>query len=554
MDELQKAALWYLKKGFNPIPVRSNKKPFIEWAHFQKERITEAQVNEWWQKWPRANIGLICGEISNLMVVDADSLDGFNALQEFLPETTEVPVVRTPKGWHYYFKHRPGLVNKARVLTDCDVRTDGGYAIAPPSVNGKGGYKWIPDLSISKVALPEMPEMLFDVLEQGAAVASRPLKGSAYNNKVPSSSINKIPYIGGDDKSDDNAGKMFREGRRDESLFHIAHCLFKGGCQEHEVKQVIDILARNCDPPFPEKEINAKILSALKRSDRREKALSDEVRDFILSSSGHFLSSDVAKCLHVSSRDEQKNLSKALSRLCNEGLIERFGNKNGCFRRVETEVEILDFVNASGKEFEIDFPMGLSGQFKLYRGNLGIVAGAKSAGKTAFALDTVKRNMNRREIVYITSEMSEDELQLRLDKHQDLKLTDWKFKAIRRGDNFADLVDSSEKIFIIDFLENLQDAWKIGAELKKIHDKLRDGIAIVFLQKKGGEDLARGGQYTLDKARFYVSLDQDKEANANRVKIVDAKAWRTDRNPRGMYRFYKLVNGTNFITTSEWRD
>ncbi len=273
-----------------------------------------------------------------------------------------------------------------------------------------------------------------------------------------------------------------------------------------------------------------------------------------MSTTGYILSTDIYSCLQLSTRDEKKNVSIILKRLCNDGLIERFGNKNGCFRRVETEVEILDFVNASGKEFEIDFPMGLSGQFKLYRGNLGIVAGAKSAGKTAFALDTVKRNMNRREIVYITSEMSEDELQLRLDKHQDLKLTDWKFKAIRRGDNFADLVDSSEKIFIIDFLENLQDAWKIGAELKKIHDKLRDGIAIVFLQKKGGEDLARGGQYTLDKARFYVALDQDKEANANRVKIVDAKAWRTDRNPRGMYRFYKLVDATRFITITEWQD
>jgi hypothetical protein len=72
-------------------------------------------------------------------VIDLDSDDGRRALNEYLPETLEVPTVKTPKGMHYYFDYTPGIPNKARILKDVDVRNDGGYVIAPPSK----GYKWL---------------------------------------------------------------------------------------------------------------------------------------------------------------------------------------------------------------------------------------------------------------------------------------------------------------------------------------------------------------------------------------------------------------------------
>jgi putative DNA primase/helicase len=86
-----------------------------------------------------------------------------NNLNKLIPETLITPTAKTPGGgWHYYFAYRNGLPNKARVFSDCDVRTDGGYIIAPPSI-GKNGkpYAWLDGLSIAEASPAAMPELLY---------------------------------------------------------------------------------------------------------------------------------------------------------------------------------------------------------------------------------------------------------------------------------------------------------------------------------------------------------------------------------------------------------
>jgi len=72
------------------------------------------------------------------------------------------------------------------------------------------------------------------------------------------------------------------------------------------------------------------------------------------------------------------------------------------------------------------------------------------------------------------------------------------------------------------------------------------------LQKSEGRDNGRGGDFSKEKARLYISLDFIPNKKVNQVKIVDAKAWRTEINPRGLYRNYKLVKGSKFIPDSHW--
>ncbi len=174
------------------IPTQQNKKPFIKWEKYQTEKADPGQIEAWWKKWPGANIGLVTGAISGLMVVDVDTQKGLDALNEFLPDNLITPIAETPGGgWHYNFKYQKGLVNKARVITDCDIRTDGGYIIAAPSIgeNGKA-YAWIDGLSIAKVEPATMPAMLFDILQSGGAwqANSSEHKNDAipYNKNIPS--------------------------------------------------------------------------------------------------------------------------------------------------------------------------------------------------------------------------------------------------------------------------------------------------------------------------------------------------------------------------------
>jgi len=73
-------------------------------------------------------------------------------LDEFLSESFITPISKTPAGGcHVYFKHRRGLSNGVRIIEGCDLRTNGGYVLVPPSYaeyqkNGKlikGGYEWL---------------------------------------------------------------------------------------------------------------------------------------------------------------------------------------------------------------------------------------------------------------------------------------------------------------------------------------------------------------------------------------------------------------------------
>ena len=73
------------------------------------------------------------------------------------------------------------------------------------------------------------------------------------------------------------------------------------------------------------------------------------------------------------------------------------------------------------------------------------------------------------------------------------------------------------------------------------------------MQKSDNKDTGRGGDFSKEKARLYVGLDYIAEERSNRAKIVDAKAWRGDRNPRGLVREYKLIQGSKFFSIGGWR-
>lgn len=160
-----KAAMLYAEMGFSVIPCKKDKKPLVAWTKYQTERSGHDQIKAWWSKWPDANPAIVTGGISGIDVLDADSESGRGALEEFLPDSIIIPTVKTPKGYHFYFKHSLGLTNGTQVIIDCDLRAAGGYVLAPPGHNEAGQYKWTKGLKITDGAPPEMPRMLFDILK-----------------------------------------------------------------------------------------------------------------------------------------------------------------------------------------------------------------------------------------------------------------------------------------------------------------------------------------------------------------------------------------------------
>jgi hypothetical protein len=528
------AALNYAgANNFSIIPLQKDKRPYFKWQDHQRKKGTADEIRQWWHKWPTAMIGIVTGQISGLFVVDCDTPEGFDDVQKLLPDSLDIPTARTPRGgWHLYFQYPTdsGLTVQAGIMPGVDIRGEGGYIIAAPSMNGNGkGYEWLDGLSLAEITPPPVPNALL----------------SAFNNIINNS------IYRGEVKTEVSASKMFENGRRDNDLFHISNCLTKGGMQKEEIAQILERLIISWGENPDKKWIQAKIESAFQRSDKREINFSQEVRDFVLTSNGFFLTSDVFNRLQVTSRQEKKNIVLTLLRLKKEGIIEKHGQKDGCYRRIENEIEAVNFLNAPTDDFPLALPLGIDTYCKLYPGNIVIVAGSKSAGKTAFLLNIVKENMKKHEIVYLNSEMGDTEFRKRLELF-DMPLTEWKFKPYHRAANFSDLITAEKKIFIVDFLEVTTDFWKVAQYIQEIHNKLKEGICIIALQKSEGKDSGRGGDFSKEKARLYIALDYLSEKKINQVKIVDAKAWRTEINPRGLCRNYKLVKGAKFIPDSHW--
>ena len=74
-ENMYEWAIHYLDLGWNIMPVEAaGKKPRLwKWEQYQVERVTPELAEEWWEKsWPYANIALICGKISGMVVLDID--------------------------------------------------------------------------------------------------------------------------------------------------------------------------------------------------------------------------------------------------------------------------------------------------------------------------------------------------------------------------------------------------------------------------------------------------------------------------------------------------
>jgi hypothetical protein len=145
------AALAYLDLGWSVIPAPVGaKRALVPWKRYQEHRPTPAEWQTWARRWPRANLAVITGRLSRVIVVDVDPRHGgldtiYRLARDHggIPDTT---MSITPSGGrHLYFRHPGGRVANSQGLLGpgVDVRGDGGLALLPPSRRADGErYEW----------------------------------------------------------------------------------------------------------------------------------------------------------------------------------------------------------------------------------------------------------------------------------------------------------------------------------------------------------------------------------------------------------------------------
>jgi hypothetical protein len=127
------AALEYAKNGVPIFPCKPDKSPRVS-GGFKAATVDEAQIRDWWQKWPGALIGMATGKPSGISVLDIDKKndkDGFKHISDWR-DLSPITVVTRSGGAHIYFAD-DGTIRNGASPEGIDVRGTGGYVIVPPS-------------------------------------------------------------------------------------------------------------------------------------------------------------------------------------------------------------------------------------------------------------------------------------------------------------------------------------------------------------------------------------------------------------------------------------
>lgn len=146
MISMYQQAIRYVNQyGWSVIPVQNKVPQLKSWQEYRARLPNGGELKEWFQNQPLNGIAIVTGRLSNLSVVDVDSKTVSIA-------ATSPIIVQTPRGRHFYFKYHEGVTNRVKVMESVDIRSEGGYVVAP----GSRGYSFTnPYFSVGK--LPSFP-------------------------------------------------------------------------------------------------------------------------------------------------------------------------------------------------------------------------------------------------------------------------------------------------------------------------------------------------------------------------------------------------------------
>jgi hypothetical protein len=162
------AALDLAARGRPVFPCEVGGKRPVTPRGFHDATTNPAIIHRWWGAQPY-NIGILCGLLSGLWVLDIDG-PGIELGGE-LPATLEAS---TGRGRHLYFADRNGLPSSAgRIAPGVDARGVGGYVVAPPSLHPSGArYAWRNDLPPASV-----PDWLVQLAHRRPSTSERASAG-----------------------------------------------------------------------------------------------------------------------------------------------------------------------------------------------------------------------------------------------------------------------------------------------------------------------------------------------------------------------------------------
>lgn len=248
-NEIYKAAIEYANRGLAVLPVNPrNKHPYLKHGVNQASKNLQT-IKGWWDKWPNANVAIACGNISGGLVVidqDIDEATGKDGITEFkkwcIDNNVTFPdswlAMTGGGGYHLYLRSEQSATfkNAVSILDGVDIRTDGGYVIAPPSIHNNGRrYEW------------EYPPDEYELCCDDANL-NKLMKEKEQGNK------NKFELP-----------QKIGSGSRNTVLFQLASSLQSQGLPDDAIMAATkQTNITNCTPPLDDDEVEQVVSSAIR--------------------------------------------------------------------------------------------------------------------------------------------------------------------------------------------------------------------------------------------------------------------------------------------------
>jgi len=237
-SEFLEAALSYHSRGWSVFPIPAGrKKPRISWESYQTERASEEKIHKWWEIWPDANIGIVTGRVSGIVVVDADGAEGAATLEEIGDDEPTTTSRTGSGGTHQFYRSDedgPELRNFGRRAPGLDFRGEGGFVVAPPSVHPNGNrYEWI--LPPEQQPPAQVPGWVVDLCENGST------REGTIATRTP--------------KAGEGLPEGVEEGGRHDAATRIAGRYLKKGLSPEETVGILIEWNQKNQPPLPVAEL-----------------------------------------------------------------------------------------------------------------------------------------------------------------------------------------------------------------------------------------------------------------------------------------------------------
>lgn len=165
LPEARGAAHAYHDFGLSVIPCKG-KQAIVGWARYARERSSRVEIARWFRQGTDSNVAIICGAVSgNLVVIDLDGDAAIGLFRSQWAELMRTLTVHTGSGHglHLYYKVRTMPQTTRHTIANVgniEVRGNGTYVIAPPSIHPETKKRYLPGMLTSPMELDNLEPVL----------------------------------------------------------------------------------------------------------------------------------------------------------------------------------------------------------------------------------------------------------------------------------------------------------------------------------------------------------------------------------------------------------